>query len=118
MRVQPLTRVVQSAGGVAAGGMAWPARPTRLRVVVSVIWAVLAVGWTGSAIAELIVGRMVSSVLGTLIGVAQCVPLLLALRRPLVAWRIMVFGQLAGVLVSYRHAPVWPWPVGGCLAMI
>ena len=96
----------------------WPARPTRLRVVVSVIWAVLAVGWTGSAIAELIVVRMVSSFLGTLIGVAQCVPLLLALRRPLGAWRIMVFGQLAGVLVAYRHAPVWPWPVGGCLAMI
>jgi signal transduction histidine kinase len=96
----------------------WPVRPTRLRVVVGVIWAALAAGWTGIAIAELIVGRMVSSILGTLIGVAQCVPLLLALRRPLVAWRIMVLGQLAGVLVSHRHAPVWPWPVGGCLAMI
>jgi signal transduction histidine kinase len=96
----------------------WPVRPTRMRVVVSVIWAVLAAGLTGSAIAELIVGRMVSSALGTLIGVAQCVPLLLAVRRPLVAWRIMVLGQLAGVVVSHRQDPVWPWPVGGCLAMI
>jgi signal transduction histidine kinase len=96
----------------------WPARPTRMRLVVSVIWAGLAAGWTASAIAELIAGRMVSSIVGTLIGVAQCVPLLLAVRRPLVAWRIMVLGQLAGVLVSYRHAPVWPWPIGGCLAMI
>ena len=96
----------------------WPARPTRLRLVVSVIWAVLAAGWTGSAVAELIVGRMVSSILGTLIGVAQCVPLLLAVRRPLVAWRIMVLGQLAGVFVSHRHDPIWPWPVGGCLAMV
>jgi signal transduction histidine kinase len=95
----------------------WPARPTRLRLVVSIIWAVLAAGWTGSAIAELIVGRSVSSILGTLIGVAQCMPLLLAVRRPLVAWRIMVLGQLAGVFVSYRHAPIWPWPIGGCLAM-
>jgi signal transduction histidine kinase len=96
----------------------WPARPTRLRVVVSIIWAVLATGWTASAIAELMVGRMVSSVLGTLIGVAQCVPLLLAVRRPLVAWRIMVLGQLAGVFVAQRHDPIWPWPVGGCLAMV
>jgi signal transduction histidine kinase len=96
----------------------WPARPSRRRLVVSIIWAVLAVGWTASAIAELIVGRRVSSILGTLIGVAQCVPLLLALRRPLVAWRIMVLGQFAGVLVSYRHAPVWPWTVGGGLAMV
>jgi signal transduction histidine kinase len=96
----------------------WPARPSRRRLVVSIIWTVLAVGWTASAIAELIVGRKVSSILGTLIGVAQCVPLLLALRRPLVAWRIMVLGQLAGVLVSHRHAPVWPWTVGGVLAMV
>jgi signal transduction histidine kinase len=96
----------------------WPARPTRLRLVVSVIWAVLAAGWTGSAIAELIVGRGAPFLPGTLIGVAQCVPLLLALRRPLVAWRIMVLGHLVGVLVLYRHAPVWPWPVGGCLAMV
>ncbi|HEV7899884.1 MAG TPA: sensor histidine kinase [Planosporangium sp.] len=96
----------------------WPARPTRLRLVVSIIWAVLAAGCTASVIAELIAGRMVSSILGTLIGVAQCVPLLLAVRRPLVAWRIMVLGLLAGVLVLQRHAPVWPWPVGGCLAMV
>jgi signal transduction histidine kinase len=96
----------------------WPVRPTRLRLVVSVIWAALAVAATGSAIPELIVIRGVSSVLGTVIGVAQCAPLLLALRRPLVAWRIMVLGQLLGVLVSFRHAPIWPWPVGGCLAMI
>ena len=86
--------------------------------MVSIIWAGLAVGWTASAIAELIVGHKASSILGTLIGVAQCVPLLLALRRPLVAWRIMVLGQLAGVLVSYRHAAVWPWTVGGGLAMV
>jgi signal transduction histidine kinase len=96
----------------------WPAHPSRRRLVVSIIWAALAVGWTASAIAELIVGRKASSILGTLIGVAQCVPLLLALRRPLVAWRIMVLGQLAGVVVSYRHASVWPWTVGGGLAMV
>jgi signal transduction histidine kinase len=96
----------------------WPARPSRRRLVVSIIWAVLAVGWTAEAIAELIALRKASSILGTLIGVAQCVPLLLALRRPLVAWRIMVLGQLTGVLVSYRHASVWPWTVGGGLAMV
>jgi signal transduction histidine kinase len=96
----------------------WPAHPSRRRLVVSIIWAALAVGWTASAIAELIVGRKASSILGTLIGVAQCVPLLLALRRPLVAWRIMVLGQLAGVVVSYRNASVWPWTVGGGLAMV
>jgi len=49
----------------------WPARPSRRRLVVSIIWAVLAVGWTASAIAELIVGRKVSSILGTLIGMAD-----------------------------------------------
>ncbi|WP_203925072.1 sensor histidine kinase, partial [Rugosimonospora africana] len=99
-------------------GWPWPARPTRLRLVVSIIWAALAAGLTASAIAELIAGRMVSSILGTLIGVAQCLPLLLAVRHPLVAWRIMVLGQFAGVVVSYSQDPVWPWPVGGCLAMI
>jgi signal transduction histidine kinase len=96
----------------------WPAHPSRRRLVVSIIWAALAVGWTASAIAELIVGRKASSILGTLIGVAQCVPLLLALRRPLVAWRIMLLGQLAGVIVSYPHASVWPWTVGGGLSMV
>jgi signal transduction histidine kinase len=96
----------------------WPARPSKRRLAVSIIWAALAAGWTAAAIAELIVGRMVSSILGTLIGMAQGMPLLLALRRPLMAWRIMVLGQLAGVIVAYRHAPIWPWPVGGCLAMI
>ncbi len=95
----------------------WPARPSRLRLVVSIVWAVLAAGATASTVAELIVGDKVSSVLGTLIGVAQCVPLLLAVRRPLVAWRIMVLGQLAGVIAVYQYAPLWPWPVGGCLAM-
>lgn len=96
----------------------WPVRPSRLRLVVSIIWAVLAAGATASTVAELIVGEKVSSILGTLIGVAQCVPLLLAVRRPLIAWRIMVLGQLAGVLAVYQHAAVWPWPVGGCLAMM
>ena len=96
----------------------WPARPTRRRLVVSVIWAGLAAGLTAIAIAELIVGRHTSSVVGTLIGMAQCLPLLLALRRPLMAWRIMVLGQLAGVIASYEHAPIWPWPVGGCLALV
>jgi signal transduction histidine kinase len=96
----------------------WPARPSRLRLVVSIIWAVLAAGATASAVAELIVGDKVSSILGTLTGVAQSVPLLLAIQRPLVAWRIMVLGQLAGVLLVSPHAPLWPWPVGGCLAMI
>ncbi|WP_345629978.1 sensor histidine kinase [Rugosimonospora acidiphila] len=99
-------------------GWPWPARPTRARLVVSIIWAVLASGLTASAVAELIAGRMLSSILGTVIGVAQSLPLLLAVRRPLVAWRIMVLGQFAGVLASYPHDPIWPWPVGGCLAMI
>jgi signal transduction histidine kinase len=96
----------------------WPARPSRRRLVVSVIWAALAAGATAGAVAELIVGDEVSSIPGTLIGVAQCVPLLLAIQRPLLAWRIMVLGQLAGVLAVAQNAPVWPWPVGGCLAMI
>jgi signal transduction histidine kinase len=34
------------------------------------------------------------------------------------AWRIMVIGQLAGVIVAYDEAPIWPWTVGGCLAMM
>lgn len=96
----------------------WPARPTRRRLVVSVVWAGLAAGLTAIVIAELIVARHASSVVGTLIGMAQCLPLLLALRRPLMAWRIMVLGQLAGVLASYHQASIWPWPVGGCLALI
>jgi|GEM_PF-3682636 len=66
-------------------GWPWPAHPTRLRLVVSIIWAALASGLTASAIAELIAGPMVSSILGTLLGVAQSLPLLLAVRHPLVA---------------------------------
>jgi signal transduction histidine kinase len=96
----------------------WPAGTSRRRLVVSVIWAVLAAGLTASSIVEMIVGEHASSIVATITGVAQCVPLLLALRRPLVAWRIMVLGQLAGVIVGYDEAPIWPWAVGGCLAMV
>jgi len=96
----------------------WPAHPSRLRLVVSIVWAAIAALATASTIVELIAGDGVSSVLATLIGVAQCVPLLLAVQRPLVAWRVMVFGQVAGMLAVYENMPVWPWPVGGCLAMV
>jgi signal transduction histidine kinase len=101
-----------------APGWPWPARPSRLRLVVSIIWAALASGLTAGAIAELIAGRAMPSIPGTLIGVAQCLPLLLAVRHPLIAWRIMALGQFAGVLASYPDDPIWPWPVSGCLAMI
>ncbi|GAA3065483.1 hypothetical protein GCM10020000_56620 [Streptomyces olivoverticillatus] len=59
--------------------------------------------------------------LAALLAVAQTVPLLIAVKRPLLAWEIAftahVVGALALLTVEAREGRVWPWtPMGGSSA--
>ena len=50
----------------------------------------------------------------------QVLPLLLAVHRPLAAWRISAVGLTLTTFAEVGHAPTpfWPWPVSGCLAYV
>jgi signal transduction histidine kinase len=80
---------------------------------------VLSLGWTAGAIAIPlnVFDPLPPPVIPWLIGPLQAAPLLLAARRPLVAWRISAAGLLLGaVLLQDRY--FWPWPVTAWLAFV
>jgi len=96
----------------------WPSPRRRiLRGLVAAAWVVLALGLGGGTIAQLIVNWHVSPDLATLLGVAQCAPLLLGWRRPLAAWRIMAPALLLGVLALAGDGRGWPWAVNSSIAL-
>jgi signal transduction histidine kinase len=105
-------------GAPAAPAHGWPPPAGGWRRVLPVVvGAALAIGFGGGAIAQLI-AEGVAADLATLLGVAQCAPLLLAVRSPLAAWRVMAVGLLGGVLALAGHGLPWPWPVTSSLALV
>jgi signal transduction histidine kinase len=87
------------------------------RVLVAVLWGALAVGFTAGAIGQY--GTMhVNLDAAWLAGLLQAAPLLLAARRPLLSWRVMVLGLAVAVPMMVSEARFWPWPVTGWLAMV
>jgi signal transduction histidine kinase len=85
-----------------------------------VVPVILAVGFTGGAIGQLVNASMghTGANFAAALGVAQAAPLLIAGRRPLGAWRIMAVGMFAGALVLSGKHLFWPWPVTAWLAMV
>jgi signal transduction histidine kinase len=59
-----------------------------------------------------------SASLAAVLALTQAAPLLLAIRWPLGAWRIMSAGMLAGAVLLSGKQLFWPWPVTTWLAMV
>jgi signal transduction histidine kinase len=94
----------------------WPTG--RLRPLVLALSIVLTVGFTAASIAIYIEMMGVRATPAWLLGVAQCGPLIVGARWPLVAWRISALGMFAGVLVLGNHADeFWPWPTTSFLTL-
>jgi signal transduction histidine kinase len=94
----------------------WPAG--RLRMLVLAVSIVLTLGFTAASIAIHVEVMGVRTTPAWLLGVAQCGPLIVGARWPLVAWRISALGMFAGVLVLGNHSDeFWPWPTTSFLGL-
>ncbi|RAY17323.1 sensor histidine kinase [Actinomadura craniellae] len=99
--------------------MPWISHPAARLTVLAVALA-LTVGWAGGTIAIHIAVLHLHPFWGAVLGLLQCGPLLFAVFRPLVAWRISALGMFLGVLTvtSQTDGEFWPWPVTSFLAQI
>jgi signal transduction histidine kinase len=102
----------------ASGDPLWPPRRHWRSLAPVALLATLALGLAGGSIALFVADLRVAPLVGTVLGVAQCAPLLLAVRWPLLAWRIMVAALLAGELALAGRQVVWPWPVTSVVALV
>ena len=96
----------------------WPARFGLWRIVSLLAWTVPAFGFTGGSIAIQVHIMHLPATIAWLLGLAQCLPLAVAARRPLLAWRIGALGLFAGVLALAGRNDFWPWPVTSFLALV
>ncbi|GAA2090228.1 sensor histidine kinase [Actinomadura alba] len=96
----------------------WPARPGLARILVVVVCFALAIGFTGGSIAIHAHVLDVPTSQAWLLGLAQCLPLLIAARWPLIAWRVTAAGLLCGVIVMATKDEFWPWPVTSFLSLV
>lgn len=94
----------------------WPAR-RRWRVLDTLFWLLLAMGFTGGALGQMATMRVSPSIY-VLVGLAETAPLAVAARWPLAAWRVMAIGLLAADLAMAGKHYLWPWPVTAWLAML
>jgi signal transduction histidine kinase len=96
-------------------GAPLPARPW-LRIPIVLLLAALAIGFTGGSIAIYIVEDGRPSGVSTLLGLLHAGPILLAVVRPLAAWRICAAGLLLAVPLVQNG--FWPWTVTAFLALL
>ncbi|MDX6741643.1 sensor histidine kinase [Actinocorallia sp. A-T 12471] len=94
----------------------WPDR-ARLRLVILVSVLPVAIGLTGGSIAIYVGLHGVSADIAWPLGVLQCLPVLVAPRWPVPAWRVVMIGLLFGALVGGGDA-FMPWPVTSLLALV
>jgi signal transduction histidine kinase len=94
----------------------WP-ESARVRLWTFLASTVLAIGFSAGSIIVYI-NLMTSGISQAwLLGLTQCIPLLITPRWPLVAWRIMAAGMFAATLVVDPAHEFWPWPTTSFLAM-
>jgi signal transduction histidine kinase len=120
--VSPLASGVLDAAARAPVRAARGRRPSSclLRGLAAFFWFGVTIGFTAGAsgqMAATVMGRT-TPLLALVLGLAQAAPLIIAPRRPLLAWRIMVVGLLAGAVALASHQLFWPWPVTSWLAMV
>lgn len=94
----------------------WPDQ-RRIRVLDTLFWLLLAIGFTGGALGQMATMR-VSADVYVLVGLAETAPLAVAARWPLAAWRVMAIGLVAADLAMSGENYLWPWPVTAWLAMV
>jgi signal transduction histidine kinase len=122
-RFSPFNRLL---GGLLNAAVRGPVRAPRgwrrprrrvWRVLGTIGRIALAIGFTAGAIGQMAAGMRVPANIAWALGLVQAAPLVLAGRWPILAWRIMAIGMLAGaVAVGAGH--FWPWPVTSWLAMV
>ncbi|MFI0356668.1 sensor histidine kinase [Actinomadura sp. 9N407] len=86
-----------------------------LRTPILLLLLAMTIGFTAGSIAIPIEVDHRSPGISALLGVLQAAPLLLAVTRPLAAWRLSAAGFFIGVLMV-RGVGFWPWPVTAFLA--
>ncbi|MEO5875712.1 MAG: sensor histidine kinase [Streptosporangiaceae bacterium] len=113
--------------GVRDSALRAPKEPTRTllwpeslwpRVLVVLLSFALGIGFTAGSIALHINLFDAHITLSWLLGIMQSLPLVVAARYPLVAWRIIVAGMLWGCLALGGKDLFMPWPVPSLLALI
>ncbi len=102
--------------GPARAPHGWPAW-FRWRMLDTLFWWLLALGFTGGAVGQMATMRLLPSVY-VVVGLAEAAPLVVATRWPLAAWRVMAIGLFAGDLALAGEHYFWPWPVTAWLAMV
>jgi signal transduction histidine kinase len=102
--------------GPAKPARRWPTRPLWRRVTTAIA-VVLAAGWVGGAIAQM-VDVHADPTLAALVGIAQAAPVAFAVRWPLAAWRVTALGLLSGAVLQSGRDLFWPWPVTSWLALM
>ncbi|GAA2633021.1 sensor histidine kinase [Actinomadura fulvescens] len=93
--------------------------PLWLRVPIGLVLLGMSIGFTAGTIAIPLNAYKDPPPVGLawLLGLAQALPLLVAARWPLIAWRISALGFLAGVPIMMGK-DFWPWPVTAWLAFM
>ncbi|ROO86868.1 signal transduction histidine kinase [Actinocorallia herbida] len=94
----------------------WPDQPrARLAIILAVL--PLSIGLTGGSIALYAGLHGVSADLAWPLGILQCLPLLVAPRWPVPAWRVVMMGLLCGTVAGGGDT-FMPWPVTSLLALV
>ncbi|MEW2355616.1 sensor histidine kinase [Spirillospora sp. NPDC029432] len=88
-----------------------------LRIPLLLLLLGMTIGFTAGSIAIPIEVDHRSPGISAVLGVLQAAPLMLAVRRPLAAWRLSAGGFLLGALLV-RGVGFWPWPVTAFLALL
>jgi signal transduction histidine kinase len=101
-----------------------------VRVLLLIAWLGFSFGMTAGAVGQMYGPTQMGFTLGMAyaMGLFQALPLFLAPRFPLTAWRVSATGMLLGALTgphgplasgpSPPAAPVWPWAVTACIAYL
>jgi signal transduction histidine kinase len=89
----------------------WP------RMLVVLLSAALGIGFTAGSIALYINLLEANVTLSWLLGIMQALPLVVAARYPLVAWRIITAGMVCGCLSLGAKDVFMPWPVPSLLGL-
>jgi signal transduction histidine kinase len=114
--VEPWLGVKEAVTGPVSPPRRWPVDRTR-RMIAMAVAAVLASGWAGGAIAQMIDVEANPS-LAVFVGLAQAGPVAFAVRWPVAAWRVTAIGLLAGAVLQSGRDLFWPWPVTSWLALM
>jgi signal transduction histidine kinase len=95
----------------------WPPRRWWSWLLVLAVWG-MGIGFTSGTIGIYIGVLFAEPTLGWLAGAGQAVPLFIAPRWPLLAWRVMAAAQFIGLFGLAGKELAWPWPVTSFIGLV